>query len=64
MKSRKDEGTRVRDIRQTWRSLRSDPDYVVDWRANGGPVMQEPPPFRLRRQTAADLRAAHWNLLA
>lgn len=54
----------MRDIRRTWRSLRSDPDYVADWRANRGPVMQEPPPLRLRRHTAADLRAARWNLLA
>ena len=28
------------------------------------PVVQEPPPFRLRRQTGADLIAARWNLLA
>ena len=31
---------------------------------NAGPVVQEAPPFPLRRQTVEDLEAARWNLLA
>ena len=58
------EGARVRDGRRAWRLLRSNPDYVADWRANAGPVVQEAPPFPLRRQTVEDLEAARWNLLA
>ena len=46
-----------------WRLLRSNPDYVADWRAHAGPVAHEAPPFPLRRQTVADLGAARWNLL-
>ena len=42
----------------------SNPDYVADWRAHGGPVAHEAAPFPLRRQTVADLKAARWNLLA
>ncbi len=49
---------------RVWRSLRANPDFVADWRANAGPVAHEPPPFPLRRQTVADLEAARWNLLA
>ena len=44
--------------RPSWRSLRTDPDYVADWRANAGPVVQEAPPFPLRRQTVEDLESA------
>ena len=58
------EGARVHDGRQAWRLLRSNQDYVADWRANAGPVVQEAPPFPLRRQTVEDLEAARWNLLA
>ena len=58
------EGAKVHDGRRAWRLLRSNPDYVADWRANGGPVVHEPPPFPLRTQTVADLEAARWNLLA
>ena len=59
------EGTRVHDgKRGAWRLLRTNPDYVADWRANAGPVVQEAPPFPLRRQTVEDLEAARWNLLA
>ena len=58
------EGTRVHDGRRAWRLLRTNPDYVTDWRANAGPVVQEPPPFPLIEQTVEDLDAARWNLLA
>ena len=64
MESGTNEGAKVHDGRRAWRLLRSDPDYVADWRANGGPVAHEPPPFPLRTQTVADLEAARWNLLA
>ena len=55
---------KVFDRRRAWASLWTNPDYVEDWRANGGLVLQEPPPFPLRRQSEADLGAARWNLLA
>ena len=58
------DGAAVRDAMRAWRRLRSNPQYVADWRANAGPVVQEAPPFPLRRQTVADLEAARWNLLA
>ena len=64
MESGTNEDAKVHDGRRAWRLLRSNPDYVADWRANGGPVADEPPPFPLRRQTVADLQAARWNLLA
>ena len=64
VKSGTNEGVKVHDGRRAWRLLRSNPDYVADWRANGGLVVQEAPPFPLRRQTEADLKAARWNLLA
>ena len=57
-------GTQGRGARPGWRSLRTDPDYVADWRANAGPPAHEAPPFPFRRQTEADLKAARWNLLA
>ena len=48
-----------------WRALRHNRDYVADWRAHaGGPPPLEPAPFRLRRQTSADLEATRWGLLA
>ena len=64
MESGRNAGAAVHDARRAWRLLRSNPDYVADWRANGGPVAREPPPFPLRRQTVAYLNAARWNLLA
>ena len=64
MESGRNAGATVRDGRRAWRLLRSNPDYVADWRANGGPVAHEPPPFPLRRQTVADMDAARWNPLA
>ena len=57
-------GAEVRDGRQAWRELRTDPDYVADWRAQGAEAVVEAAPFPLRRQTVADLEAARWNLLA
>ena len=57
-------GATVHGGRRAWRLLRSNPDYVADWRANAGPVMLEAPPFPLRRQSVADLKASRWNLLA
>ena len=50
--------------RRSWRSLRRNPDYVAEWLGHGGPVVHEAPPFQLRRQTVADLKAGRWNLLA
>ena len=57
-------GAKVQGMRPVWGLLRSNPDYVEDWRANGGPVCREAPPYPLRRQTVADLEAVRWNLLA
>ena len=51
--------------KRVWRELRSNPDYVADWRAHAGePAPLEPAPFPLRAQTVADLAAARWGLLA
>ena len=58
------EGACAHEAVPSWRELRSNPDYVADWRANAGPVALEAPPFPLRRQTEADLEAARWDLLA
>ena len=50
---------------RVWRELRSNPDYVADWRAHAGePAPLEPAPFPLRVQTVADLASARWGLLA
>ena len=57
-------GARDRDPGRAWRRLRSDPDYVADWRAHAGPTVREAPPHAFRRQTEADLKAARWGLLA
>ena len=46
------------------RRLMENPDYVVDWRANAGRAVMEPPPYVFRGQTEADLTAARWNLMA
>ena len=56
-------GGKAHHAARVWRALRSNPDYVADWRAHAGPVAHEAP-FPLHRQTVADLRAARWNLLA
>ena len=51
--------------KRVWRELRSNPDYVADWRAHAGePEPLEPAPFPLRAQTLADLEAARWGMLA
>ena len=52
------------DEARAWRQRRADPDYVADWRAHAGPPVEEAAPFPLRRQTAADLEAGRWKLLA
>ena len=50
---------------RVWRELRSNPDYVADWRAHADePAPLEPAPFPLRAQTVADLAAASLGLLA
>lgn len=56
-------GAEGRGAKPSWRSLRTDPDYVSDWRANAGRPSRGVPPFPFRRQTEADLKAARWNLL-
>ena len=59
------EGAESVDRRELWKSLRSDPGYVADWRAHGGGALPlEPAPFPLRVQSEVDLLAARWNLLA
>ena len=60
---RDDGGAAVRDGKQAWGQLRTDPDYVADWRARGAEPVVEAAPFPLRRQTVADLEAGRWNLL-
>ena len=52
------EGTRA------WEYLRRNPDYVEAWRTAAEPAPEEPAPFPLRAQTAADREAAAWGLLA
>ena len=52
-----------RSGRRIWRSLWTDPDYVADWHAHGGPAVHEAAPYPFRRQTEADLKAAWWKLL-
>lgn len=48
-----------------WRFLRMNPDFIGNWRkvAPGMPPA-EGDPFPIRTQTAADLKAAPWGLLA
>ena len=62
--SRTYESAKGHDAKRAWRLLVSNPDYVADWRAHGRMVAHDAPPFPLRRQTVADLKAARWNLLA
>ena len=64
MGSRTNDESRVYERSALWRALWTKPDYVEDWRVNAGPVLREPPPIPLRRQTEADLGAARWGLLA
>ena len=53
-----------REPERAWRRLMENPEYVADWRTNAGPSVREAPPYVFRRQTAADLKAGRWNLLA
>ena len=47
--------------KRVWRELRSNPDYVADWRAHSGePAPLERAPLPLRAQTLADLGPATW----
>ena len=57
-------GAEDRDPGRAWRRLMENSDYVADWRAHAGPTIREAPPHVFRRQTATDLKAARWNLLA
>ena len=51
--------------RRAWQQLRSNPDYVADWRAHAGhPLIPEPSTFPLRTQSDANLDASPWGLLA
>ena len=52
------EGTR------SWKYLRRNPDYKEARRMTAEPAPEEPAPFPLRVQTAADREAAAWGLLA
>ncbi|MCY4433882.1 MAG: hypothetical protein OXE45_09430 [bacterium] len=53
------------DTTGDWHALRSNPDYKVDWRADGGaPAVVDSAGFALRAQTEADLDAARWGLFA
>ena len=59
------EGEQSGGRKQLWQSLRSNPDYRVEWRAHGGAALPPAPaPFLLRAQSEADLMAARWGLLA
>ena len=65
IRAEKHNQTGARDSRRVWRELSSNPKCVADWRAHAGePARLEPAPFPLRAQTAADLAAARWGLLA
>ena len=54
---------------RAWEYLRRNPDYIEAWRRHScrrtaSPAPEEPAPFPLRSQTAADREAAAWGLLA
>lgn len=50
---------------RAWRILRRNPRYIEAWRkAAPAPAPAETAPFPIRGQTAADLEAAAWGLLA
>ena len=49
---------------RAWQFLRRNPDYVEAWRQSAIPAPDEPAPFPLRTQTAADREAAAWGLVA
>ena len=48
---------------RAWEYLRRNPAYIEAWRT-AQPAAEEPAPFPLRAQTAADREAAAWGLLA
>ena len=47
-----------------WQYLRRNPDYIEARLGTAKPAPEEPAPFPLRAQTAADREAAAWGLLA
>ena len=49
---------------RAWKYLRRNPAYIEALRSTAQPAPEEPAPFPLRAQTAADLEAAAWGLLA
>ena len=49
---------------RAWEYLRRNPAYIEARRMTAQPAPEEPAPFPLRAQTAADLEAAAWGLLA
>ena len=49
---------------RAWEYLRRNPDYIEERRSMAQPAPEEPAPFPLRAQTAADREAAKWGLLA
>ena len=49
---------------RAWEYLRRNPDYIAARRRTASPAPEEPAPFPLRVQTAADRQAAAWGLLA
>ena len=49
---------------RAWEYLRRNPGYIEARRAAAEPAPEEPAPFPLRTQTAADREAAAWGLLA
>ena len=49
---------------RAWKYLRRNPKFIEARGAAAEPVPEEPAPFPLRAQTAADRKAAAWGLLA
>ena len=49
---------------RAWEYLRRNPAYIEARRMTAEPAPEEPAPFPLRAQTAADREAAAWGLLA
>ena len=52
------------DAARSWKYLRRNPDYIEALRVTAEPAPEEPAPFPLRAQTAADREAGAWGLLA
>ena len=52
------------DAARAWKYLRRNPEYIEERRSMAQPAPEEPAPFPLRAQTAADREAAAWGLLA